>query len=445
MDRSLDEIVADRQRSAPGGQRRGGQSRRGNYSNYNYPRDGVRKVAPPFANSVLEKYQRANHQVRFLLLIPLPLPFADEPVISIGRRAQFTSLDSTREERTNLDKYGPLRQPGENLRANAGFRSDWVHDRYDDDEPPADDRAGYARSRHRRDDSREGLVDRRESRRDDRRDDRRDNRRNDRRDDRRAPRDERYDEDRDRATAARLRVDNLHYDLTEDDIYELFTRIAPVADVKMRYDRAGRSEGTAFVTYEHVADARQAIREFDGANAKGQPIRLQLLQLPRRDNPFDKVENPRSLLDRVEAPAGRNRRRSESPTEDADHAREYKRAPRRATRSRERRSDVTKPAPENIDRYIPGEGGSRGSTQRGGRRPGERREKSSRGGRDPNRPPMVGGRPRKTQEELDAEMDDYWGASGGNNTADDGTNNDQAVPQTAKATHVADDDVDMIE
>lgn len=37
----------------------------------------------------------------------------------------------------------------------------------------------------------------------------------------------------------------------------------------MKYDRAGRSEGTAFVTYETAKDASDAIREFDGANAAG--------------------------------------------------------------------------------------------------------------------------------------------------------------------------------
>lgn len=35
------------------------------------------------------------------------------------------------------------------------------------------------------------------------------------------------------------------------------------------YDRAGRSEGIAYVTYDSASDAKRAIREFDGANAKG--------------------------------------------------------------------------------------------------------------------------------------------------------------------------------
>ncbi|KIX10179.1 uncharacterized protein Z518_01260 [Rhinocladiella mackenziei CBS 650.93] len=288
---------------------------------------------------------------------------------------------SARDDRTNLD-------------------NDWVHDRYDD-EP--DNRRGYDRPRERRD----------------------------RRGDDRSPGPE-------RPPPAKLRVDNLHYDLTEDDIWDLFTRIGPVMDARLRYDRAGRSEGIAFVTYEHVADARAAIRDFDGANAKGQPIRLTLLPLPRRDNPFDRVENPRSLFDRIEAPAGRSRRRSDSPMEEVEEDRVSRRAPRRG-QPRERRSDVTKPPPDNIDRYVPGQGDSRSSSHRGGRRPGERRERAA---RDAEGHKLVNGRPRKTAEELDAEMDDYWG-NAGNNAQGEGGNNTAPAGQDRQAEGA--DDIDMIE
>jgi THO complex subunit 4 len=205
---------------------------------------------------------------------------------------------------------------------------------------------------------------------------------------------------------------------------ELFNRIGDVVDVRIKYDRAGRSEGIAFVSYRRTSDANQAIREFDGANAKGQPIRLTLLQQQRRDNPFDRVENPRSLFDRIEAP--RDRRRSESPYEDDDEGR-YRRGPRRGGaaggRERDRRTDTTRPAPENVDRYIPGQNGSgpRSDSRRGGRRPGERRERKPRNDEAGHK--LVGGRPRKTQEELDAEMEDYWGGN--------------AAPENGQATTVA--------
>jgi THO complex subunit 4 len=42
-----------------------------------------------------------------------------------------------------------------------------------------------------------------------------------------------------------------------------------VTRLQLQYDRAGRSEGTAYVTYERRDDAQEAIRQFDGANANG--------------------------------------------------------------------------------------------------------------------------------------------------------------------------------
>jgi THO complex subunit 4 len=217
-----------------------------------------------------------------------------------------------------------------------------------------------------------------------------------------------------------------HSNLTQ----ELFSRIGDVLDVKIRYDRAGRSEGVAFVNYRRISDANSAIREFDGANAKGQPIRLTLLQQARRDNPFDRVENPRSLFDRIEAP--NDRRRSQSPF-DEDGEDRYRRGPRRGGpgATRDRRTDTTRPAPENIDRYIPGQngGGPRSDSRRGGRRPGERKERRPRNDEAGHK--LVGGRPRKTQEELDAEMEDYWG---GNAAPENGQAGDGVAGGTKAAT-----------
>jgi THO complex subunit 4 len=188
-------------------------------------------------------------------------------------------------------------------------------------------------------------------------------------------------------------------------------------------------------------DARGAVREYDGANANGQPIRLTLLPTaaavaPVR-NPFDTAERPtRSLFDRIERPST-TRARSESPD-------------RSRRRIDSRRSDVSKPAPENIDRYIPGGARSdsrndsrrrsprRGEGRRGdraGRRPGERRRRSP--AKDEEGHVIVQGRPRKTQEELDAEMADYWNKQ-------EAENGNGAAPNNG-APAATDGDIDMIE
>ncbi|KAL4955173.1 hypothetical protein BDW69DRAFT_161417 [Aspergillus filifer] len=264
----------------------------------------------------------------------------------------------------------------------------------------------------------------------------------------RRPRGDRYsptEDDRGASAGTRLRIENLHYDITETDLEELFCRIGSISNVSLVYDRAGRSEGIAYVTYVRHSDARTAIAEFDGANAKGQPIRISITSSgPRRDrNPFDNVEKPRgSLFDRVERPRDS---RSLSP-EDRDDGAEGAGRRRRGRRGAGgagsgsyRRSDVSKPAPDHIDRYIPGQRSPRRTGGGGGRRGGDNR--GSRRGGNP--------RPKKTQEELDQEMEDYWGSGAGDAPGageQQEVVQEQAAPAAAAAAAVpADDDINMIE
>ena len=190
----------------------------------------------------------------------------------------------------------------------------------------------------------------------------------------------------------------------------------------MLYDRSDRSTGTAFVTYISPDDARQAVREFDGANAYGQPIRVSRQPAgpstngrPAR-NPFDHVEKPsRSLFDRIE-----------SSTDEIGSS-------RAGRNGRGGRRSVS-PAKDGVDRYVPSHRREssrspirrRGTPRETGHRPGARREHSGRPGPrgggagggavrrtdSERRQQGTGARPRKTVDELDAEMNDYWGDGG---------------------------------
>ncbi|KAI0840687.1 RNA-binding domain-containing protein [Hypoxylon sp. FL0890] len=228
------------------------------------------------------------------------------------------------------------------------------------------------------------------------------NSRNRPRNPRRRPSPDRFQDTR----GTKIKVENLHYELTEEDLDGLFTKIGPVIKLELLYDRAGRSEGTAFVTYESRDDALEAIREYDDANAKGQPIRLSIVSSAPRRNPFDTAHMPgRSLAERITRP------RSLSPRRNSDRNRVDSYVPGRVTRSR---SPLRR---------------------RGGRRPGARRE---RGAGTPNERERTGrdGRPKKTQEELDAEMADYFNAGGSNGAA--------PAADASTAAQVA-DEMDMIE
>lgn len=143
----------------------------------------------------------------------------------------------------------------------------------------------------------------------------------------------------------------------------------------------------------------------------GQPIRLKLLP-PRRRNNYDSDPNAgRPLSERISRRGERNRSRSPARNMQDEAAR------------------------RNIDRYVPGGRRSRSPIRNrgreGGRRPGARRGGANGTGREDGERPARDGRPKKTQEELDAEMEDYF------------TNQASAAQATAGQT--AEEDIDMIE
>lgn len=124
----------------------------------------------------------------------------------------------------------------------------------------------------------------------------------------------------------------------------------------------------------------------------------------------------RPLSERVTLPPGRDR--SRSPNRDLED----------------------EAARKNIDRYVPGGHRSRSPIRNrrrdgGGRRPGAHSARGGNNTREGGERKTNGARPRKTQDELDAEMEDYFN---GNQPSTSGGG------QT-EADQVGDDDIDMIE
>ncbi|CAN6661146.1 hypothetical protein TRVA0_033S00430 [Trichomonascus vanleenenianus] len=124
--------------------------------------------------------------------------------------------------------------------------------------------------------------------------------------DRRDRRD-RNDSERRKPRGSTIMISNLFYSLNENDLEGLFGQVGPTKSIKIQYDRSGRSEGYAWVTFENSDDAHEAIRRFNGKPAAGQPITIvmahgyfherfkgndfsQRLRRPRRD--WDRGSNP---------------------------------------------------------------------------------------------------------------------------------------------------------
>lgn len=77
-----------------------------------------------------------------------------------------------------------------------------------------------------------------------------------------------------------VQITNLSYEISRDELGDLFAEIGPVRAVKMEYNRAGRPTGVAYVKYESYSDARNAVEAFDGKTAAGEPITVQIRPIP---------------------------------------------------------------------------------------------------------------------------------------------------------------------
>jgi cold-inducible RNA-binding protein len=70
-------------------------------------------------------------------------------------------------------------------------------------------------------------------------------------------------------------VGNLSFDVTRDELIEVFAEAGRVLDAKVPTDReTGRPRGFAFVEFEDEEGARKCIEKLNGRDLKGRPLRV---------------------------------------------------------------------------------------------------------------------------------------------------------------------------
>ncbi len=82
---------------------------------------------------------------------------------------------------------------------------------------------------------------------------------------------------------SKLYVGNLPYNVTEDQLRELFSQAGQIKDVALITDRqTGRSKGFAFVEFNTQAEAEKAIEMFNNQDFEGRPLTVNMAR-PREE------------------------------------------------------------------------------------------------------------------------------------------------------------------
>lgn len=75
-------------------------------------------------------------------------------------------------------------------------------------------------------------------------------------------------------------MSNLDFQVTSDDVKEIFERAGVVMQAYIKFNKQGSSTGTADVVYSKRKEALAAVRDFNGLKVDGRPMTVEFLEEP---------------------------------------------------------------------------------------------------------------------------------------------------------------------
>jgi cold-inducible RNA-binding protein len=91
----------------------------------------------------------------------------------------------------------------------------------------------------------------------------------------------------------KLYVGNISFTITEADLHQIFEQFGSVTELKVITDReTGQPRGFAFVTMSNEPEGRAAIKNLDGKEFGGRPLKVREAR-PKEDWPTRSSSRPR--------------------------------------------------------------------------------------------------------------------------------------------------------
>lgn len=80
----------------------------------------------------------------------------------------------------------------------------------------------------------------------------------------------------------KLFVGNLLYEITSEELGQLFSQFGPIEEAVVITDRiSGKSKGYGFIRFNNEADAEKAVEELNGKEYKGRALVVNKAQPPK--------------------------------------------------------------------------------------------------------------------------------------------------------------------
>lgn len=145
------------------------------------------------------------------------------------------------------------------------------------------------------------------------------------------------------ADGSKIIVSNLPTDVTENQIRDLFaTTVGPVTRVSLSYDKNGRSTGSAAIDFKKPTDAQKAFQNYNTRLVDGnKPMKVEII--------FDPSRLPPPPLNSRIAPAPKSTPIAVSPVDAAPRGRGGKAVGRGRGRGRGGRRGEDRPKPTEAD------------------------------------------------------------------------------------------------